>query len=149
MLPGEVTVPNLTLLGLNKTDRECIYDGESLPESKMPKTIQKNDDRVTVADKINWMNTWSEYIQGNIVSNSAARLIQSFLLNTWTTSSSRDNEDWFAQDCSNMKAQATEQFPTDPKIRMEITVSRGSIVDAIRRLQIHLLSSACFVHVVF
>ena len=73
LLPGEVTVPNLTLLGLNKTDRECIYDGESLPESKMAKTILKNDDVVTVADKINWMNTWSEYIQGNIVSNSAAR----------------------------------------------------------------------------
>ena len=53
-----------------------------------------------MADKINWMNTWSEYVQGNIVSNSAARLIQSFLLNTWTTSSSRDNDDESEADAS-------------------------------------------------
>ena len=93
LLPGEVTVPNLTLLGLNKADRICIYDGQSPPRSKMAKKNQKNDDIVTVADKVNWMNTWSEDVQGNIVSNSAALLIQSFLLNTWTTSSSRDDDD--------------------------------------------------------
>lgn len=46
------------------------------------------------------MNTWSEYVQGNIVSNSAARLIQSFLLNTWTTSSSHDDNDESEADAS-------------------------------------------------
>ena len=67
----------------------------------MAKTILKNDDVVTVADKINWMNTWSEYVQGNIVSNSAVRLIQSFLLNTWTTSSSHDDNDESEADASD------------------------------------------------
>ena len=77
----------------------------------MAKTILKNDAVVTVADKINWMNTWSEYVQGNIVSNSAARLIQSFLLNTWTTSSSRDNED-------DSQADASEEETELPALKL-------------------------------
>ena len=100
MLPGEVTVPNLTLLGLDKAALRCVYDSATLPLPKVAKTAKDSGDIQTVADKVDWMSTWFEYVRGNIVSNSAARLIQSFLLNTWASSTAHADNDESEADAS-------------------------------------------------
>ena len=66
----------------------------------------------SAADKIQWMNTWPEYVRGHIVSKSAAQLIQSFLLNTFTSSSTNDN--------SESEADASEDDPDVPPLKLSL-----------------------------
>ena len=66
----------------------------------------------TVADKNQWMNTWSEYVRGHIVSKSAAQLIQSFLLNTFASSSANDD--------SESEADASEDDPDVPPLKLSL-----------------------------
>ena len=45
------------------------------------------------ADLTSWKTAWDEYVRGNVVSNAAAKLIRTFLLNTMAaTGSGADDE---------------------------------------------------------
>ena len=71
----------------------ALYENPAVQIPKAAKTGTGKKDMETVADKILWMNTWSEYVHGHIVSKSVARLIQSFLLNTFASSSPKDDSE--------------------------------------------------------
>ena len=103
---GDATVPHLSYLGLKKSSLQ--------QELAAPKKIGKKRPAAPPAplqDKIDWGSAWSEYVRGNVVSESAARLIKSFLLNTMAASGG-------AADEAESEADATEDESELPPMKV-------------------------------
>ena len=83
-------MPHLSLLGLSKQSLETLYGGvvtrrskhskSELNKIKLMKTADNNE--ASVISQSNWPAAWVEYVRGNVVSESSANLIRSFLLKT-------------------------------------------------------------------
>ena len=90
LLTGDTQVPHLSLLGLSKQSLETLYGGvvtrrskhskSELNKIKLMKTADNNE--ASVISQSNWAAAWDEYARGNVVSESSANLIRSFLLKT-------------------------------------------------------------------
>ena len=46
-----------------------------------------------MSELVSWKNAWDQYVQGNVVSHSGAKLIQRFLLNTMISSKKSDDDE--------------------------------------------------------
>ena len=83
-------MPHLSLLGLSKKSLETLYGGVVARRSKHSKSelnkikLMKTGDNseASVISQSNWAAAWDEYARGNVVSESSANLIRSFLLKT-------------------------------------------------------------------
>ena len=63
------------------------------------KTAKKREE--STLDVVSWTKAWDEYVRGNVVSHTAAKLIERFLLNTMASSGK-------AADDSQSEADASE-----------------------------------------
>ena len=81
---GSVDVPHISVLALPRAPLQRLYEesfhsfGEATSEASNP-----------VKDSMEWAVAWSEYVRGNVVSETAAELIRNFLLNTMFSGSER------------------------------------------------------------
>ena len=96
LFAGDATVPHLSYLCLTraslqqelmKSSGHQVSGGRKRFGRKRPAAPP-----VSSPDKVEWASAWSEYVRGNVVSESAARFIQSFLLNTIATSGGAADE---------------------------------------------------------
>ena len=92
LLQGDKVVPNFSLLALDRSALSVVYDEHASPLRKVARSVQKSHPHEPIVQKFQWHHTWSEYVRGHIVSNTAKDLIQSFLLRT-IASSQKDAED--------------------------------------------------------
>ena len=99
-------MPHLSLLGCGSSAIAQIYEPVQDPPSKIRRastshTVQESraaQDNVSlkntsVSEHINWHKTWEEYVRGHVVSQTAAKLIRSFLLKTVAAGASPDKAD--------------------------------------------------------
>ena len=92
LLDGHRHVAHLQVLGLTATSCENVGGCGSPGKKRMRrKTVTLSGESKEAA--MSFTTTWDEYIQGNIVSQHAARLIQSFLLNTIAKGAESDSEE--------------------------------------------------------
>ena len=82
LLEGDAVVPHLSLLGVGFPTLELVYGESPSRPSKVLRRKQPKAPVESVADQVHWGNAWSEYVRGNVVSESAEILIRRFLLNT-------------------------------------------------------------------
>ena len=61
---------------------ELVYGESPSRPSKVLRRKQPKAPVESVADQVHWGNAWSEYVRGNVVSESAEILIRRVLLNT-------------------------------------------------------------------
>ena len=111
LLKGDATVPHITLLGLDEASLRMLNETPAVQVPKAAKSEKGKHVVEAVADKIPWVNTWSEYVRGNIVIKSAARIIQSFLLNTFASSSPNTDD-------IEREADATEDEREIPPLKL-------------------------------
>ena len=93
LLWGDTLVPNFELIGLDRTSVEIAYDNEKPPAPKAARMQSTKPAYTSIHQATQWHNAWNEYIRGNIVSESARDLIQSFLLKTMAASYTRTDEE--------------------------------------------------------
>ena len=87
-LIGSVVVPNITLLGCNRGVLQTIYSHRAdWSERPMNATTQRKKTAVQshsvpkcLNDQVHWAEAWDEYVRGHVATETAAHLIQSFLL---------------------------------------------------------------------
>ena len=112
---GDSTVPHLSLLGMEAAQLEEWHESLGQPSTAQApsrltkKTAKKRPE--SVLEKVSWKNAWDEYVRGNVVSDAAARLIQSFLLNTMASSGK-------AADDVQSDADATEDEAELPPLKL-------------------------------
>ena len=82
LLQGDATVPHLSLLGMTASSLREVYETRKDCASRKIGKKRRPEPPVSTLHKVDWTSSWSEYVRGNVVSASAAKLIQSFLLNT-------------------------------------------------------------------
>ena len=83
---GDALVPHVSLLGLNRQALQEVYEHERVSVAKAARSHLRKPCPEAVFEKIDWQGSWSEYVRGNIVSESSKNLIQSFLLKTMASS---------------------------------------------------------------
>ena len=119
LLAGDTRVPNLTLLGCAADHLKSIYSNDvEEPRNKQPHVGHKkqspsglqatNSQRIS----INAHQAWEEYVRGGIVSQAAAKLIQSFLLKTLAASGGGD------ADKEDSDADASDDDPDLPRLKL-------------------------------
>ena len=86
LLEGDATVPHLSLLGITTSSLREIYESRKDCVARKIGNKRRPEPPVSSLHKVDWTTSWSEYVRGNVVSASAAKLIQSFLLNTMASS---------------------------------------------------------------
>ena len=90
-------VPPLRELGMDRETRLChLAEQEKKPEDtkrRYQKTSDNKDSEMTPPTTIKWATAWDEYVRGKIVSKSARKIIQSFLLKTLAASGHEHDED--------------------------------------------------------
>lgn len=85
LLHGFADVPHLSLLGFTTHALSIVYKS-----TDASRDVQKAGPAKSIAgsaaitDNIRWHEAWNAYVRGNVISKSAAKLIQSFLLKTLT-----------------------------------------------------------------
>ena len=72
---------------------ELVYGESPSRPSKVLRGKQPKAPVETVADQVHWGNAWSEYVRGNVVSESAEILIRRFLLNTIASTGKESERD--------------------------------------------------------
>ena len=101
-LTGTAVVPHISLLGCNREMLERVYLGQAAKCSEAGPTVAKQTRIRNIAhsvpncmdDQVHWSRAWDEYVRGHVVSETAAHLIQSFLLKTMAVSGGNaDNEE--------------------------------------------------------
>ena len=110
-MAGNDLVPHLSLLGVRRDALAICYNGDmeqqskhykisrSTPEDKSHPTREEKScparescpARNDVFNEISWPHSWDEYVRGNVVSDSSAALITSFLLKTMSGSGEKSN----------------------------------------------------------
>ena len=83
---GDALVPHVSLLGLDRQALQEVYEHERVSVAKAARSHLRKPCPQSVFEKIHWQASWSEYVRGNIVSESSKNLIQSFLLKTMASS---------------------------------------------------------------
>ena len=73
LLSGDATVPHISVLGLDRASLQVLYNTPAMQVPKVARTTKHQKVEEAITDKVHWMNTWSEYVRGHIVSKSAAR----------------------------------------------------------------------------
>ena len=95
--PDSTVVPPLRELGMDRETRLChLAEQEKKPEDtkrRYQKTSDNKDSEMTPPTTIKWATAWDEYVRGKIVSKSARKIIQSFLLKTLAASGHENDED--------------------------------------------------------
>ena len=88
LLNGDAEAPHFSLLGCNLEAAQNAYNAMHMPAEKKIKmagtkiAALQSAQRVSVLQRVDWHRTWEEYVRGNVVSETAASLIESFLLKT-------------------------------------------------------------------
>ena len=122
-LRGDAQVPHISLLGCPHDVLQKVYEGEDNPSTlKFRKTtpaVEKNLDLLRLAESMNWHKAWDEYVRGRVVSDTAARLIQCFLLKTIAASGATERED----DKSDADESAEEHDL--PRLKLSASALRG------------------------
>ena len=119
-LIGTVVVPNIALLGCNRGALQTIYshqaDQVEEPTSATPRRKKIADPSHTVPncvnDQIHWAKTWDEYVRGHVATETAAHLIQSFLLKTVAASGEKGEGD------EDSEADKSEDNSDIPRLRL-------------------------------
>ena len=88
LLSGSMRVPHLSVLGLRQESLQELYDKRIQPTSTQQKCVSLSEvsKQPSVYEQMDWSHAWDEYVRGNVVSQTAADLIQSFLLKTMAAS---------------------------------------------------------------
>ena len=94
---GDMIVPQFSLLGMDSKVLQGWYAarGESVPErdSCRLKRLTRKSKPEAMSELMSWKNAWDQYVRGNVVSHSGAKLIQRFLLNTMISRNTSDNDE--------------------------------------------------------
>ena len=112
---GDATVPHLSLLGMDSgvlQEWQGSVDQPSQVRSPCrltKKTTQQGTE--SASEKVSWKTAWDGYVRGNVVSETAAKLIQRFLLNTMASSGS-------AADDAQSEADASEDEAELPPLKL-------------------------------
>ena len=94
-------VPHIAVLGCSREVLESVYLGQAERTSEGSHTVSQRF-RVGNAshsvpnclnDQVHWSRAWDEYVRGHVVSETAAHLIQSFLLKTMAVSGGNADSD--------------------------------------------------------
>jgi hypothetical protein len=88
LLHGSTDIPHISLLCLTRHNLEEVYGNDNA----QARPQNSCNHRQTVGNNIHWHDSWNEYIRGNIVSKTAAQLIQSFLLKTLAATDAVDED---------------------------------------------------------
>ena len=83
---GDMLVPHVSVLGLDRQALQEVYEHQRVSVAKTARCHLRKPCPQSVFEKIHWQASWSEYVRGNIVSESSKNLIQSFLLKTMASS---------------------------------------------------------------
>ena len=75
-------MPHLRLLGITASSLREIYESRKDCASRKIGNKRRPEPLVSTLHKVDWATSWYEYVRGKSVGASAAKLIQSFLLNT-------------------------------------------------------------------
>ena len=100
-MSGSVLVPHISLLGCNRQTLRNGYQNAKQAKVEPMQEKQRKSRQLqssaavenNISKKIHWPSTWDEYVRGHVVSESAAQLIQSFLLKTMAVSGGKADDD--------------------------------------------------------
>jgi len=94
---GDMIVPQFSLLGMDSKVLQGWYAarGESVAErpSCRLKRLTRKSKPEAMSELMSWKNAWDQYVQGNVVSQSGAKLIQRFLLSTMISRKKSDDDE--------------------------------------------------------
>ena len=119
---GDALVPHVSLLGLNRQALQEVYEHERVSVAKAARSHLRKPCPQSVFEKIHWQASWSEYVRGNIVSESSKNLIQSFLLKTMA-SSTKGTDDIETEADESQRGTLLFLFWTKPRLSTGLSVS--------------------------
>ena len=109
---GDDVVPHLSLLGLSAASLKIFYNVSRMQIDRVCRRATGKTVDDSILQKVHGWSTWNEHVRGNIVSRSAAKLIQSFLLNTMASTGKAIDDD-------ESEADATEDEPEIPPLQLQ------------------------------
>ena len=137
-------MPHLSLLGMEAALLQEWHDSLDQPSQSrasyrlMKKTTKKRTE--SALEKVSWKNAWDEYVRGKVVSDTAAKLIQRFLLNTMASSGKAADVEQSEADASGDESEllplklSARNFRNCSNRRRKLTASArsGSLLRAAR-----------------
>ena len=105
-------MPHLSLLGFIAEALSTVYTSTAASHSVQkagPANKPAGNDAIT--ENLRWHESWNAYVRGNIITESAAKLIQSFLLKTLTGADTGDRD-------ADSEEEASENDNSLPALRV-------------------------------
>ena len=124
LLAGEPTTPTLAFLGLPYKKLVEVYSTSRTTTTAAGHATAAGHESATMENMVAWETTWDAYVRGHVVSDTAARFIQSFLLKTVAaTGSTMENQE------SYIRKDMNKQMPRRARWRRDINkqMTRPSI----------------------